>query len=530
MSPPELRRILASQLLFSEDCVSRAAANSLTIAEPRAAGDERVAAWSPAMVCLRYGNWLLALAPLGVLIWVVSRYSVDVPFYDQWDFVPLLDKMYQGRLTFGDLWAQFNEHRIFFPKLLMLGLARLTHWNIRCENAASVALAIGIFLLLLTQIRATARALGAHQLRWGIPACALVVFSISQYENWMWGWQVGLLLGLLAALGGILLLANQPFRWGRFAGSVLLAFVATFSFANGVLVWPIGLAVVWFGHRGLPKRKAALVIWSAAAMVSFWLYVRDYHAPPEHPALTVLFLRPLAYITYLLRFIGGTCAQYGNGGILPDKTYATAFGVSALVILGWAGWKVRRFTGERRVALLPYFALAAYSLGSALMITTGRAGIGTAQAMASRYCSLTGPLWFAIIILLMVLRWGTSGAQNAPSACRENRLMTARVAGWLLVGVLVFLAAGSALAIRSAKELSSNLADGRLFVLAIETAPKPGGPLAEPEVILPNLTTLAATHPGLLKNHVLFAIFPSPHIVAERYPLLLRHHLSVLRE
>src|SRR6185503_3278270 len=136
------RRILASQVLMSEDCVSKAAAN-LTTAHRCVAGDERLLAWSPVTVCLRYGNWLLALGPLAVLIWVVSRYSVDVPFYDQWEFLPLLDKMYQEQLTFGDLWAQFNEHRIFFPKLLMLGLARLTHWNIRCENAASVALAIG---------------------------------------------------------------------------------------------------------------------------------------------------------------------------------------------------------------------------------------------------------------------------------------------------------------------------------------------------------------------------------------------------
>jgi hypothetical protein len=512
----------------------KAAAN-LTTTDRHVARYERVHARTLAAVCLRYGNWPLALAPLAILIWIVSRYSVDVPFYDQWEFVPLLDKMYQGQLTFGDLWAQFNEHRIFFPKLLMLGLAWLTHWNIRFENAASIVLAIGIFLLLLAQIRATARALGINQLRWAIPACALVVFSISQFENWLWGWQVQIFLGLLAALGTILLLAKQPFGWGKFAGSALLAFVATFSFANGILVWPIGLALIWLAHRGLPASRAALVIWSAAAMLSLWLYVRDYHAPPDHPSPTVLFHHPLAYITYLLRLLGGTCAQYGNenGGILPDKTFALVVGMAALAILGWAGWKViTRFTGEHRSALLPYFALAAYSLGTALMITTGRAAIGTAQSMASRYCSLIGPLWFSIIILLMVLKWSSSGAQDADAATafRENRLRDAKIAHRLLAGVIVFLAAGSVLAIRSAAELSGNLTNGRLFLLSIRTAPNPDNPREAPVVIFPNSQTLGATHPRLLENRVLFVIFPSPRTVADRYPLLLRHHLSVLRE
>jgi hypothetical protein len=501
-------------------------------ADRRAAGDARLSAWSPAVVWSRYGNWLLTLIPLAILIWVVSRYSVDVPFSDHWEFVPLLDKMYLGQLTFGDLWAQFNEHRIFFPKLLLLGLAWLTHWNILWENVAVVALGIGFFFLLVAQIRATTRALGVSQLRWAIPAGAVVVFSISQHENWLWGWQVGLWLGQLTALGAILLLANQPFRWNRFAGAALLAFVATFSFGNGFLAWPIGLALLWFAHRNSPANRAALMLWTAGAMLSLWLYVRDYQAPPDHPALTAVFHRPLACSTYLLRLIGRTCAQFGDGGILPDKAYAVVFGAAALAISGWIGWKVMRFTGEQRVTLLPYFALAAYALGTALMITTGRAAIGTLQAMAPRYCTLIGPLWFSIVVLLMVLKWSNPGAKDASAAraFRENRVSDARIAGWLLLGVLVFLAAGSVSAIRSAKQFSSNLATGRLFLLAMKTEPKPGSPGEAPAVIFPNPQTLAAEHPGLLENHVLFAIFPGPRSVAEKYPLMLRHHLSLFRE
>src|SRR5262245_35820129 len=71
---------------------------------------------------VRHWEKVLAAFPFLILIWAVARYSIDVPFLDQWDLVPLIDKMYQGQLTFHDLWMQFNEHRILFPKIIMLGL------------------------------------------------------------------------------------------------------------------------------------------------------------------------------------------------------------------------------------------------------------------------------------------------------------------------------------------------------------------------------------------------------------------------
>ena len=108
---------------------------------------------SPLSVFLsRYGDKILALVPLAFLIWVVVHYAVAVPFMDQWDMVPLLEKTYHGELTFHDLWAQHNEHRPVFPQLIMLLLARLTHWNIHYELAVSITLALGIFAVFILAV------------------------------------------------------------------------------------------------------------------------------------------------------------------------------------------------------------------------------------------------------------------------------------------------------------------------------------------------------------------------------------------
>src|SRR5208282_4675420 len=90
----------------------------------------------PGSLLARHGGKMLALLPLAFLIWMVSRYAVSVPFGDQWELVPLLEKTYHETLTFHDLWAQHNEHRILFPKIIMLGLAHLTGWNIYYELVA----------------------------------------------------------------------------------------------------------------------------------------------------------------------------------------------------------------------------------------------------------------------------------------------------------------------------------------------------------------------------------------------------------
>src|SRR5271165_7446929 len=75
----------------------------------------------------------LAAPALSILL-LISIYGVNIPAGDQWDEVPLLlEKMHEGTLSLRHFFAQHNEHRIFFPRLIMFTLALLTHWNIKVE-------------------------------------------------------------------------------------------------------------------------------------------------------------------------------------------------------------------------------------------------------------------------------------------------------------------------------------------------------------------------------------------------------------
>jgi len=82
-----------------------------------------------------------------------------------------------------------------------------------------------------------------------------------------------------------------------------------------------------------------------------------------------------------------------------------------------------------------------------------------------------------------------------------------RIARWLLFGVIAFLTFSSGFAIRSAKELSGNLANGRRFVLALKTSP-----------------SLDDAHDELL------VICPSSRTVIDGYRILSARGLSVCRK
>ena len=459
----------------------------------------------------RHSAKILALVPLAFLIWVVAQFAVAVPYLDQWELVPLLDKTYHGDLTFHDLWAQHNEHRLVFPQSIMLLLARLTRWNIHYELAVNIILALGIFAVFIHQVKITERKSGIAGLPWAIPAISLIVFSVSQYQNWLWGWQLQMFLNLLAVAGGIVLLANEPFRWSKFTAAALLGIVATYSFANGALFWPIGLIMLFLIKTGARERRAATTGWILIGALTLGTYFYHYQKPENHPSLSLIFKMPVGYAVYVFKYLGSICAQDLGGDASSDGAFAFVFGLAGTVAAGWAGWTLFRKKIADPGTLLPYFGLSLYSVGSALVTGVGRLGFGTNQALASRYCTMVTPLWVSLVVWLVLLRNGRPPAADtghasgprrkpAPDACQT-------VATWMLLAVLAMLMLGTVFGTGGAKAMSRVQTFGRNSLLNVAANP--------------------ASETGY---QGLRAIYPRPAVVMERYPILVKHRLSLFRD
>src|SRR5271165_1991895 len=90
----------------------------------------------------KIGKFIILSAPAIFILVLISKYCVDVPFWDEWDGIgSLVEKIAHGTLTLQDLFAQHNEHRIFFPRLIILPLVLLTHWDTNAVLYASWSLA-----------------------------------------------------------------------------------------------------------------------------------------------------------------------------------------------------------------------------------------------------------------------------------------------------------------------------------------------------------------------------------------------------
>ncbi|HWX22999.1 MAG TPA: hypothetical protein VN578_24115 [Candidatus Binatia bacterium] len=449
---------------------------------------------------------LLTLLPLAFLVWAVVHYAIPVPFLDEWDFIPLLEKLYRGELAPSDLWAPHNEHRIPLSKYLMLALARLTGWNINYELAFSVILATGILALLLYQLRTTGKRLKIAGLQWAAPALSVLVFSLAQYQNWLWGQQFHIFLHLLVVVAGIVLLASPAFSWLRFALAALLGLAATYSFGSGIAFWPVGLLLLLWKRPVVRPRAASSLVWLGVSCLSLAPYFYHYHTPQAQSLPGLLLTLPASYLGYVLKYLGGICAQYQGAG-----PYALACGLGVLLATaGAAAILLRRKIADVET-LLPYIGFGLYSIFGALLCGIARVRFGSEQALSSRYCTLTAPLWASLIVFLFLLvnhrTQANFRSMPQPAGIARTRGVWPSLGKGVLALSLGLLVLGSIFATTAARALSQRQAAGRAELLHL------------------------AAHPeGPIDYGALALLYPRPQTVVERYPFLLRRHLTVFHD
>jgi hypothetical protein len=380
----------------------------------------------------------------------------------------------------------------------------LTHWDIRYEMATNIALACGIFAVLVWQVRRTEQIVSNLGVRWSVPALSLIVFSLSQYENWLWGWQLQMLLNVLAVIGGATVLANYGETSMGFGAAALLGMVATYSFANGILFWPVGLGVLFLAMKPGKRKTSFTALWALISTLVTVSYFWHYTKPAEHPPLSLIFKMPLTYAAYVLKYLGAICAQRVDGA------FALLFGLAGVMGLAWAVTALLRSKRVDARALAPYLGMSAYSIGSALVTGLGRVGFGSDQALSSRYCTTTVPLWASLVILLFFLARasGNAGGPDSATDKRATRLESrSRSIAWAaIVFTLAVLALSSLGAIDGVVDISKKREAGRDAL--VEWAANPG---AEPDY------------------RRLSLLYPKPNLVLERGRVLVDRRLSIFR-
>ena len=376
--------------------------------------------------------FLLAIIPAILTGILILKYAVNVPFWDQWPLASMFEKIYAGNLTFQDLISQHNESRKFFPRLLFIGMAYLTGWDVRYEMLVIFILAC---LVSFNIYRLSLLTVGGSRVTLLLLAFLsnLLIFSPIQWENWLFGIQV-VVFTPIACLTSCILAAysNLSLRIKILIG-IVLSTISTFSYANGLLCWVLAFPAIALAKpkawQELLKEKWLIVAWLVGFISNTVLYFYDYKKPSYHPSFSEALLHPIQALNYFLAFLGSPLAQ-------NNLTIATIVGT--ILILTFIGLVLYLLKFWHQNNLLHrttgWLTIAGYTLISTAITTSGRLGFGVKQSLSSRYAIFAVYLAISLIYLAAII---LEDAETRKIISRQNLALN-RILSSLLT-ILIFL-------------------------------------------------------------------------------------------
>jgi hypothetical protein len=330
-------------------------------------------------------SWLLwatiAIPPVLYLVFVY-HFAVDSFFGDDWSLAPLAHSAIAGNLSFGQLWAQYNESRLFVGAVVVSAFAWGDHLDLRSLLIFSALVLTGSYGLLLLLVRKyLERPLG--------PLLVLVVgalwFSLADVQNVLWAFQVSWYLTLfwfVAMLCALLLPAQRTWLW--LGLGIGVAAVGSFTTLQGFLLWPVGLvALMW-----MRRNAAEIGIWCAGALVTALAYFPGYNSGMNGCWGTSICTpgNSLAHPWTTTRFffiLIGNVIPGGAAVINPVSVHSVlrfellglvAFAVAVGILI--QSWRGR----DTEVVPLP-FLLIAFALLFDLTVVLGRGDTGLSSAV-----------------------------------------------------------------------------------------------------------------------------------------------------
>ena len=217
-----------------------------------------------------------------------------------------------------------------------------------------------------------------------------LLYSPAQYESFSMGFNLGWEICTAAIVVMVERLTSRSVSALVVAQAAAIALTASLTSGQGLLLWPIGLAIV--AVRRL--HAVAIAGWLALATVTCVLYFHDNASAAlgPRPALSAL-------AEYIIVFLGNGFAH--RQGIGSSALFGAVIVVSALAALVVA---MRTATSrEETAALIPWAAFGAYAVLAAVATAATRAGLGVVEATSSRYSALSVFLVFALVGLLALV-------------------------------------------------------------------------------------------------------------------------------
>nr|WP_229208826.1 hypothetical protein [Dyadobacter luticola] len=277
---------------------------------------------------LFYGIFMAV--PIAVWIFVILYYSVNLPWYD--DFDPFSDFLHKW-ITEPDfatrlklLFQPNNEHRMVIGKLVTLLYYWVTgHLNFTLLHIAGSSFMLGTLYLFW-------RAFKSSGLSWWyfLPV-PFLMFQLQFHLAFLWA--ICALqhppVVFFASLSMFLLAKN------RFLPGMLAAIFATFAMSSGIFVWPAGVVVLV-----LASRYKQVAVWCVVAVVAVGLYFYGMSAQGNESSVDFFLKNPHLSVLGFFAFLGGLFDFFPEKAIFTRSVLPVLMGF--LVMIWVTIWLLRR--------------------------------------------------------------------------------------------------------------------------------------------------------------------------------------------
>ncbi len=345
----------------------------------------------------------LLIAPIVICIGFVNWCGVDVPYWDDWAFVKFYAAVKQGQLGVWQILSiQHLDHRICVPFLLMAWLSDLTKMNMVAIMYATVFTMVLTALLFFriiwegtveTAAKDKTSAL-ANAMFVALPVVWLTL-SLRQWEVVSWAFMVQTVL--LAFFSTLTFWALDKYESSKYAlpGALLSGLLCSYTYLNGLLVWPIGLGLLvgkhWHKREERKQIASSALTWCVTGLVVLTSYFYNY----ERWASSMSVGEIAFDANKLVIFFAGCLAN----PLTTDHVSAVSIGVALFMLICALVFFVRKQQIVVGRSNLLCVAIFLFGFLTDAMIAVGRVGLGFHTALYSRY----SPLCILTIVGLYML-------------------------------------------------------------------------------------------------------------------------------
>lgn len=433
--------------------------------------------WKGLVALLFLFVWLI-LNWIGTIHKVVQYYS-PLPAGDYWRVVEDLQGFKDFDLSV--FWRQHNEHRIVFPEMIFAIDMLCLGGRQVLPTILNVSLYFGVWMIVAgatlqersvsLPIRIWAAVLAGIVMGWPLNSFVLGTPFLLQWTLV----QSTAVLGLAALFRARN--AASPF-WVSLV--ICCGVVATFSSANGMLLWPVLIGASLLLR--MPKKRLATLV--TAAIISILVFFIGYRTPGHLDILAIL-EHPIHYLGFIISYVSMPF------GVLKNPVIGFVFG--SISLLGWIGLAIH--AARRPATLSPvcrsiFFGYYAFVLLTALSTAIGRMDLqdaGFYAAKAGRYVTLPLAAWAAL-----------TGAAILVSPKDHRRMFSRQAIAAVAVVALLFMQVRLARWLRTQDRFS---AGQQLAALSLRN--------------------------DILDSSILGYIFPNPSFVERYLPELRTYKLSI---